>query len=352
MTVNVQSGGSVCSSSRAVLMPAKPPPTMMRFLYIDLSSSRWPLARRALLSLDQARVAVGIPHDHAVGEPERAFVQMGDLRRYERRTRPAQPMLQPRGILSAQVDLPVPEIVRHGIGRCCTSGSGGEVLEQLDSRTLRGAQRSDAQMGAKNAVESLLLDAEVLARPGDPQAKHVAVEAQARVGVAYDDRRMVDAEKQPATFCVPLCRALVGRKGQQLEVVAIWVAEVERLDAARIGIRVRQTLRCRGGMLPPEAPQARVRRPHVAHDDRNVLEGAIVAVQVGWNPPAARREKFHELDALIPQPQPRDPQTHAEQPEQSLVALTEQLPVGVLPELEHLRVELDRPIEIAHCHCD
>src|SRR5690349_22689150 len=127
MTVKVQSGGSVCSSSRAVLMPAKPPPTIMRFLYIDLRSSAWPLARRVLLSLDQARVAVGIPHDHAVGEPERAVVQMGDLGRHERRTRPAQPMLQPRGILRAEVYLPVPEIVRHGIGGCRTSGSGGEV---------------------------------------------------------------------------------------------------------------------------------------------------------------------------------------------------------------------------------
>ena len=80
-------------------------------------------------------------------------------------------------------------------------------------------KRRDAQPGAEHVVQVLLLDVVVLALAGDLQAERVAIEAQRRVGVVDDDRRVIDAEEQPVAR-VPLREALAGGKVQDLEEVA------------------------------------------------------------------------------------------------------------------------------------
>src|SRR6266478_3233517 len=166
MTVNVQSAGRVCSSNCAVFMPAKPPPTMTRFLYMDRCSSR----RRVLVG-NQARVSVGISDDHAGVKSERPVVRSRRIGREKPRTSgPQLPRCSVR-LARAQVDLPVPEVIRCRVRRGGAAGPRCEILEELDSRTLCGAQRGDAQVRAEHIVEMLLLGAVILARSGDMQSE-------------------------------------------------------------------------------------------------------------------------------------------------------------------------------------
>ena len=79
----------------------------------------------------------------------------------------------------------------------------------------------------------------------DPQAEHVAVEGEAGFGVGHCDRRVVDAEKEPSRRPLPARIALARRKREHLEHVAVWVLEIERLDAAGRDVPVGQALRAR-----------------------------------------------------------------------------------------------------------
>ena len=114
-------------------------------------------------------------------------------------------------------------------------------------------------------------------------------------------------------------RALAGREMQDLEHVAVGVLEVEGLDAGRRPGSSRagaagRSRRARRGC----ARSQRVGARHVAHDDRDVLEGAVVAARVDRDRAAARRQVLGELERLVAEPQARD--AHA-QPEDALEAL-------------------------------
>ena len=68
--------------------------------------------------------------------------------------------------------------------------------------------------------------------------------------------------------------------------------------------------RCGAGrrVLDAVLAQPRVGRVHVADDDRDVLEPAVVAARVGRHRPAARRQVLGQLELLVAEPQPDDPQ--------------------------------------------
>src|SRR5262249_31336863 len=74
--------------------------------------------------------------------------------------------------------------------------------------------------------------------------------------------------------------ALARRKAQDFEEVAVGIAEVERLDAARAGIPIGQTLGLGRGVGDTVCAQMRIRPIHVADDDDDVLEPAIVAPRI------------------------------------------------------------------------
>src|SRR6185369_5628267 len=86
-----------------------------------------------------------------------------------------------------------------------------------------------------------LLCAVVLARAGDAQAECVAIKLQTRLGVADDDRGVIDAKKQ-FVFLLPLLLAFAFRELQNLEPVLVRVSKVKRFDAARVLVPVRQAL--------------------------------------------------------------------------------------------------------------
>src|SRR5512146_1160036 len=108
---------------------------------------------------------------------------------------------------------------------------------------------------------------------------------------------------------MPFGKPLGRREREDLERVAIRILEVERLDAARTGIPIGQPLWSGGRVLHPVRTQPRVCLVHVAHDDRDVLEPAVLTPRIHGNWTPARREVLRELDLLVAELHANDPRT-------------------------------------------
>src|SRR5882672_9414820 len=100
---------------------------------------------------------------------------------------------------------------------------------------------------------------------------------------------MINAEKQ-SIVSLPFRIAFTFRKLKNLKPVRVRIAKIESFDAARVLVPVRQPLRTSRGMLDFVLAQQAVRLLHVAGDDCNVLEPAIVTAGVRRNWPAFRRK--------------------------------------------------------------
>src|SRR5262249_41989187 len=111
---------------------------------------------------------------------------------------------------------------------------------------------------------------------------------------------------------MPFRIALAGRKAQDFEEVSIGIAEVERLDAAGAGIPIRQALRLGRGVGDAVCAQMRIRAIHVAYDDGDVLEPAIVAARIRGNRAPLWREVFGQLQALVTEAQTDDAHARTE----------------------------------------
>ncbi len=138
---------------------------------------------------------------------------------------------------------------------------------------------------------------------------------------------------------MPLLGAFARRELEDFEVVAIGVAEVERLDAAGIRIPVRQRLRFGRRVTHLVVAQPPIRSVHVAHDDRDVLEPEVVAVRIDRNRPSVRHDEVHQFDDFVAQLQPRDPYPHAEDAEQMFVVGTCHFALIDLFKIKHLCIE-------------
>src|ERR1700752_2788024 len=121
-----------------------------------------------------------------------------------------------------------------------------------------------------------LLSAVVLTRARDVQTQCISIELETRFSVGDDDRRVIDSQKQPV-FLLPLLITFAGRELQNLEPVLVRIAEVKSLDAAGVLVPVRQKLWTSRSMFDLVLTQQRVSFVHVAGDDRDMLEPAIVA---------------------------------------------------------------------------
>src|SRR5437762_1668787 len=187
---------------------------------------------------------------------------------------------------------------------------------------------------SSDLVQVLLLGPIVLALALHLESQEIAIEAEARRRVAGDDRRVVDAEEQPAGRSLPLGVALPGRELQDLQHMAVRVLEVEGADAAGLGVPVGQALRLGRDVLGAMLSQAPVRPVDVAHDDRDVLERAVVAARVRRDRPATRRQVFRQLDRLLAQPETDDAHAEPEDALEALVVLARHLDVrdGLEPE--------------------
>src|SRR5215471_7287530 len=105
---------------------------------------------------------------------------------------------------------------------------------------------------------------------------------------------------------MPLGVPFVRRKRQNLKEMAVRVSKVKRLNPAGVLIPIGKTLRA--GRRVPDLILAEpfVSTIHVACDDRDVLEPAIIRTAVDWRRPAARRQELGQLDELVAQTQAGD----------------------------------------------
>ncbi len=162
---------------------------------------------------------------------------------------------------------------------------------------------------------------------------------------------MVDAEEQ-AVCRLPARIALAAREVQHLEVVAVGIAEIERRDSARVLVPRGQGLRAGRGVRDAVRAQRRVRAVHVAHDDRDVLEPAVVAARVRRDRAALGREELPQLEGLGPEREPRDAHARAEYAIDVLEVRPLLLPFRGSREAEHVDVEANGAIEVADRHAD
>src|SRR5216110_3175719 len=87
-----------------------------------------------------------------------------------------------------------------------------------------------------------LLRAVVFTFPGDAHSENIAIKLEARFGVRYRDRRVIDTKEESAARFVPLRRSLVLGEFQNLDEMLVRILEIERLDARGVLIPVGQSL--------------------------------------------------------------------------------------------------------------
>ena len=93
--------------------------------------------------------------------------------------------------------------------------------------------------------------------------------------------------------------------------------------------------------------QAGIGPVHVAHDDGDVLEPAVVAPGVGRSGPTRRREILSELEQLVTQAGAAPPGAGLRaRPRELSYSGPDDLGVRRLGEVEHLGVEVHRAINI------
>src|SRR5262249_22710325 len=135
------------------------------------------------------------------------------------------------------------------------AGSGCEVLQKLNTWTLRRSKARDAQVSPEYVVEVFLLGPIVLTRSHDLQAQYVPIKMQTRRGVGYDNRCVIDTQKQSAAGLMPFRQPLAGRKREYFQVMSVRITEIERLNTSRVGIPIWKPLRTTRGVLHVEASQ-------------------------------------------------------------------------------------------------
>jgi hypothetical protein len=163
-----------------------------------------------------------------------------------------------------------------------------QIVEQLDPGSGLGAQAGDTHMRVRNGGEPFLLGAGA----GDVQTQAAAIKGRARLGVLRDDGTVVDAEVK-LVLLLPARLAFAGWELDQLERVAVGIAERNRSDAARVRVRGGQCLRPGGNRRRTLPPHDRISPVDVRDDDREVLKPAAVAARMVRDRAGGT---LHELD--------------------------------------------------------
>src|SRR5271165_1222057 len=125
-----------------------------------------------------------------------------------------------------------------------------------------------------------LFRAVVFTLSGYAHSENIAIKLEARFGVRYRDRRVIDTEEESAARFVPLGRSLVLGKFQNLHGMLVGILEIERLDARGVFIPIGQSLWSGRSVLDAIFTQHPIGPVHVADDDGNVLKPKIVAARI------------------------------------------------------------------------
>ena len=93
-------------------------------------------------------------------------------------------------------------------------------------------------------------------------------------------------------------------------------------------------------------PQPGICFVHVANNDGDVLEPAIIAARIHWNWATLGREIFRQFDGLAPKPHSDHAHSQSEHAFEMLVVLTSNFGVRYFLEREHLGIEIHRSVHI------
>ena len=106
-------------------------------------------------------MAVGVAGHQSLGKAQTIVRRPGDAGRHEAGRGVAERIGGRIDIGASQVDLPVPEVARAGVGGKRPAVARGQVLEELDARAVGRAQRGYEKARAENVVQPLLLETPV-----------------------------------------------------------------------------------------------------------------------------------------------------------------------------------------------
>src|SRR5271166_6176708 len=100
---------------------------------------------------------------------------------------------------------------------------------------------------------------------------------------------------------MPFRAAFILWKGEHFEEMAVRVAKVERLDSGGVFIPVRKPLRSGRSVLNLVLSKPRICSVHVAGDNGDMLEPAIIGPCFGGRWPTPGSQEFRQFDEFIAQ---------------------------------------------------
>src|SRR5215831_13135823 len=144
----------------------------------------------------------------------------------------------------------------------------------------------------------LLFGAIVFTFASDRESECVAVELQAGIRVADNDRRVINPEKKVAGGLMPFRGAFVRRELQNFKWMPVRVLEIKRPNTGSRSDVLWESLwssRCVRHLI---LAQPCISAVHVTCYDGDVLKRAVVAAGIGWHKVPFRRQILGELDEL------------------------------------------------------
>ena len=204
-------------------------------------------------------------------------------------------------------------------------------------------------MRSENLVQMLLFSSEIFAFARFTQSEQVAIKFQTSVGVRNPNRSVIDAEKQSVGLLLPARIAFARRKINDLQVVLVGIAKIERLNPGSGFDRRRQRLRTSRDELHFQRPQFFKCLIHVAHDDSDVLKPKIVAARICGNRPAGRSQILRQIEIFIPELHPHNPHPRAKHAFQMFEFVPQNLDIRNFLKRER-RIKRHRSIHVAHRH--
>src|SRR6516164_2105817 len=127
----------------------------------------------------------------------------------------------------------------------------------------------------------LLFGAIVFTFARDLAPECVAVELQAGIRVADNDRRVINPEKKVAGGLMPFRGAFVRRELQNFKWVAVRVLEIKRPNAGSRSDVLWKSLRASRNRRHLVLPQPCISAVHITRYDGDMLKPAVVAAGIG-----------------------------------------------------------------------
>src|SRR6266436_5602244 len=105
-------------------------------------------------------------------------------------------------------------------------------------------------------------------------------------------------------------------------------------------------------MLNFELAKSGVGLVHIADNDGNVLEPAVIALGVDRNRTTAWRKELHQFDMFVSQRQAYHPQAQTKNPIEVLIGVARNFALDFLMKGEYARIEVDRALQVRDRNAD